>query len=124
MPKPYSMDFRERVAELYDEGYETAEVCEAMGCCPSWARRLMQRRRELGTIDPIKPKRPDQRAYDDADERTIRELIAAKPDATLAEVVAALGKAAHVCTASRTLERLGLPRKKSRGTPASRTGPT
>ncbi len=124
MPKPYSTDFRERVAALYDQGYETAEVCDVMGCCPSWARRLMQRRRERGSLRPITPDRPDQRTYGDADERTIRGLIAATPDATLAEVVAALGKPAHACTASRTPGRLGLPRKKSRRGPPSGTGRT
>jgi transposase len=110
--------------ELYDQGHETAEVCEMMGCCPAWARRLKQRRRERGTLEPRKPKRPDQRTYDEADEQKIRQLIQQKPDATLAEVVAALGKPAHLCTASRTLERLGLPRKKSPAMPASRTGRT
>ncbi len=124
MPKPYSMDFRERVAALYDQGYETAEVCDAMGCCPSWARRLMQRRRERGGLRPIAPDRPDQRTYGDADERTIRGLIAATPDATPAEVVAAPGKPAHAGTASRTPGRLGLPRKKSPAAPASRAGRT
>lgn len=124
MAKPYSMDFRRRVMELYDQGHETAEVCAMMGCCPAWARRLKQRRGESGSIEPRQPKRPDQRTYDDADEQKIRQLIQEKPDATLAEVVEALGKPAHRCTASRTLERLGLPRKKSPVMPASRTGPT
>jgi transposase len=66
----------------------------------------------------------DQRSYDDADEQRIRELIRRKPDTTLAEVAEALGKPAHVSTVSRTLERLGLPRKKSPPMPPSRTART
>jgi len=112
MPRAYSDDFRGRIAALYDEGYETAEVCDVMGCCPAFARRLMQRRRATGSIAPLIPTRPDRRAYDDADEQTIRDLIRRQPDATLAEVVAALGKPVHLSTAGRTLARLGLPRKK------------
>lgn len=124
MAQAYSMDMRTRVMELYDEGLQTAEVVEAMGCSPSFARRLKQRRRESGSIEPKKPKRPDQRTYDDADEQTIRQLIKQRPDATLAEVVQALGKTAHICTASRTLDRLDLPRKKSQSTPVNRIGLT
>ena len=120
----YSMDFREAVARAYDECGSSAEVAEQFGCCASWVRRLIQRRRAGGTLAPVARRPPDRRGYGDADELRIRELIRAKPDATLAEVVAAVGKPAHPCTASRTLARLGLPRKKSRPTPPSRTGPT
>jgi transposase len=66
----------------------------------------------------------DQRAYDDADEAAIRNLIKRRPDATLAEVAAAIGKPACEATVCRTLQRLNLPRKKSRRAPPSRTGPT
>jgi transposase len=121
----YSMDFRRAVARAYDECDSSAEVAGQFGCCESWVRRLIQRRRETGSLEP-KPhgRTDDQRAYDDQDEQTIRQLIAKKPDATLAEVIEALGKDVHPATASRTLKRLGLPRKKSRTTPASRTAPT
>lgn len=66
----------------------------------------------------------DQRRYDDADEQAIRELIKRKPDATLAEVAEAMGKAVHPGTVSRTLTRLNLPRKKSPRTPPNKTGRT
>ena len=122
--KAYSMDFRQRVAALYEQGYETSEVVEAMGCSASWARRLKQRLRETGTLEPITPTRPDQRTYGDEDEQKIRELIAAKPDATLAEVADAIGKPASQSTVSRTLDRLELPRKKSPRTRPSGTAPT
>ena len=66
----------------------------------------------------------EQRTYGDADERKILDLIERQPDATLKGVAEALGKPAHQSTVSRTLTRLGLPRKKSPRTPASGTGPT
>jgi transposase len=88
-------------------------VAEQFGCCASWVRRLIQNRRERGTLEPLTTARhDDQRSYDDADERAIRELIQRKPDATLAEVAQAIGKAVHPGTVSRTLTRLNLPRKK------------
>jgi transposase len=121
----YSMDYREAVARAYDECGSSAEVAGQFGCSESWVRRLIQRRRERGTLEPgSSARRDDQRAYGDADEARIRELIRHKPDATLAEVAEALGKPAGQATVSRTLKRLGLPRKKSRRTPPSATGPT
>ena len=66
----------------------------------------------------------DQRTYGDADEARIRELIRARPDATLAEVAQALAKPASPATVSRTLKRLQLPRKKSPRTRPSRAGRT
>jgi transposase len=122
---PYMMDYRRAVAAAYDECGSSAEVAEQFGCSPSWVRRLVQHRRERGTLEPRSTARPDdQRTYTDADEATIRALIKEKPDATLAEVAAALGKPAAESTVSRALARLGLPRKKSRRTPPSSTGPT
>jgi transposase len=116
----YSMDFRRAVAAAYDDCGSSAEVAEEYGCSESWVRRLIQRRRETGSLEPFQHKLPDQRAYDDADEQKIRELIREKPDATLAEVAALMAKPVHLCTVSRTLDRLGLPRKKSPRTPPSR----
>lgn len=121
----YSMDYRRAVAAAYGGCGSSAEVAEQFGCSESWVRRLVQRRRESGTLQPKSTaRRTAPRAYGDEDERKIRELIRDRPDATLAEVVEAVGKAVHPATASRTLARLGLPRKKSPRTPASKAVPT
>jgi transposase len=121
----YSMDFRHAVARAYDDCDCSTEVAEQFGCSASWVRRLIQHRRERGTLEPRSTARKDdQRTYDDADEAAIRELIKTRPDATLLEVAEAIGKPAHAGTVSRTLGRLGLPRKKSPSTPPSRTGRT
>ena len=121
----YSMDFRRAAARAYDECGSSIEVAEQLGCSESWVRRLIQRQRERGTLEPQKTARhDDQRTYDDADEQEIRHLIQRKPDATLAEVAEAMGKPASPATISRTLDRLGLPRKKSASTPPSRTART
>ena len=121
----FSMDYRRSVARAYDEGDSSLEVAEQFGCSEAWVRRLIQHRRERGTLEPRTTARhDDQRSYDDADEQAIRELIKHKPDATLAEVAEAIGKPAHLCTVSRTLTRLNLPRKKSPRTPPSKIGRT
>ena len=121
----YSMDYRRAVARAYDECGSSIEVAEQFGCSASWVRRLIQRRREGGTLEPRQSaRRDDQRTYDDADEAKVRELIKARPDATLAEVAEALSKPASLATVSRTLARLDLPRKKSPRTPPSAIAPT
>ena len=121
----YSMDFRCAAARAYDECGSSIEVAEQLGCSASWVRRLIQHRRQRGTLAPRPTaRRGDQRTYDDADERAIRDLIRRQPDATLAEVAAALGRVAHPSTVSRTLTKLGLPREKSPRTPPSGAGRT
>jgi len=121
----YSMDIRQRVAQEYDECLSSKDVAEQYHCSESWVRKLIQNRRERGTLEPLTTARhDDQRSYDDADELAIRELIKNKPDATLAEVAEAIGKPAHAGTVSRTLKRMNLPRKKSPRTPPSKTAPT
>lgn len=121
----YSMDFRRAVALAHDECGSSIEVAEQFNCSESWVRRLIQQRRERGTLEPLTTARhDDQRSYDDADERAIRELIKHKPDATLAEVAEAMGKPVHPATVSRTLKRLNLPRKKSPLPPPSKIART
>ena len=69
----YSMDYRIAVARAYDECGSSKEVAEQFGCSESWVRRLIQQRRERGTLEPLSSARhDDQRIYDDADEQKIR----------------------------------------------------
>lgn len=121
---PYSMEFRVAVANAYDECGSSAEVAELFGCCESWVRRLIQRRRERGSLDPLPARRPDNAKLDDADARRLADLIARTPDLTLAELAAALGNKVSVPTVWRATQALGLPLKKRPCTPPSRTAPT
>ncbi len=122
---PYSMDYRRAVARAYDDCGSSTEVAETFGCSASWVRLLIQRRQSRGTLEPISSARQtSSRKYDLAYEVVIRALIRTRPDATLAEVAAALAKPAGAATVSRTLKRLNLPRKKSRPMPQSSTGLT
>lgn len=121
----YSIEFRERVVRAHQESGSSAEVAEMFGCSESWVRRMTQQLRDTGSLAVKSTARTDdQRAYDDQDEAAIRALIQRQPDATLAEVAAAIGKPACEGTVCRTLARLKLVRKKSRRTPPSASGPT
>lgn len=121
----YSMDYRIAVARSYDSGLSSAEVAEGHGCSESWVRRLLQQRRERGTLEPrSSARKTSSRICTGQDEQFIRQLLLEKPDMTLAEVAAALAKPIHPGTVSRTLKRMKLPRKKSPRTPASSSVPT
>lgn len=120
----YPMEFRLLVAAAYDECGSSIEVAEEYGCCESWVRRLVQRRRETGSLEPRTPKRTDRRKLDKDDLEQLRTLIAAKPDMTLAELAEALGDKASVPTVWRATQALDLPLKKKPSTRPSRTGRT
>ena len=122
---PYPMEFRIAAAAAYDECGSSIEVAELLGCSESWVRRLIQRRDASGgSLEPLKQRRPDNRKLDDSDLERLRRLIADKPDMTLGELAEALGHKASVPTVWRATQALGLPQKKKRCTPASRTAPT
>ena len=113
--RAYSMDLRQRVAAACDEGGDTrAEVAERFGVSESWVRRLLQRRRQSGSLAP-KPRGGGQPpAFDaEADER-LRRALEASPDATLKGLAAAAGVACSTSAVDRTLRRLKVTRKKTR----------
>src|SRR4051812_19777060 len=88
----YSMDLRERVAAACDEGGDTrAEVAERLGVSESWIRRLLQRRRETGSIAPRPHGGGRPPAFDVEGLERLRRAVADRPDATLAELRAAAG---------------------------------
>ena len=60
----------------------------------------------------------------DDDLEQLRRLLAERPDMTLGELATALGRRASESTLCRTLQRLGLPRKKSPSVPRSGTART
>jgi transposase len=118
------MEFRRAVARAYDECGSSIEVAEQFACSESWVRRLIQRRRETGSLEPLPPKLPDNSKLDERDLEELRRLIAAKPDMTLGELAEALEHKASVPTIWRATQALDLPLKKRPGMPPSRTGPT
>ena len=121
----YSTDLRRRVLAKHEQTGSSAQTAAHFDVSESWVRRLAQTFRATGSLEPrSSARRTSSRVYDAADEAAIRRLIADRPDVTLAEVAAHVGKPAGLATVHRTVTRLDLPRKKSRRTPPSGTGPT
>ena len=120
----YPAMVRRRIVQLYEQDCSTAEIAEVFGVCESGVRRVRQRLRERGTLEPL-PRTCGRRPMMTPDvERRIRNHVARQPDATREEIRSALGLTVSLQSISKWFKRLGLPLKKSRCTPPSRTGPT
>jgi transposase len=113
MPRAYSMDLRQRVIEAYDQGQTVAEVAKRFAVSPSFIEKLQQRRRESGTLEPKPHGGGRQPLLSPAHDESLRALLAAQPDTTLAELRAKLGIKVHLSTLWYRLRRLGLTFKKN-----------
>ena len=91
MPKPLSMDLRERIAKAVDSGLSRNAAAKQFLVAPSTVIKLMQARTRTGGL---KPKKIGgyAKAILAPHEETVKALVAETPDATLAELGAALRK--------------------------------
>jgi len=110
----YSLDLRKRVLRASDGGMSAAAVAARYDVSLAWVYRLVQRRRETGSIEPRKQTKFRGRALSSDQEVRLVALITARPDATLAELQHALPTRAALSTLWRTIDRLGLTVKKNR----------
>jgi len=110
---PYSKDLRERVVRAWDESGDAEEVATTFAVSRAWVHRLVQRRRETGSIAP-RPQTKFRSRVLAGQEARLAALIAARPDATLAELRDALPTTAALSTVWLEIGRLGLTVKKNR----------
>jgi len=123
--RAYSQDLRERVVRACDEGGRTrARVAELFDVSTSWVRRLLQRRRAIGSFAARPHAGGPAPKMDEARRGRLAVLVAEQPDATLEELRDRLGAPVHVSTICRALARLRLTVKKKSTGPRSRTAPT
>ena len=109
----YSMDLRTRVTHACDSGMPVAAVAARFAVSAAWVYRLLQRRRETGSIRPRPQTKFRGRALSSDEEVRLAFLITVQPDATLAELQRALPTRAALSTLWRTIDRLGLTVKKN-----------
>ena len=120
MATPYSQDLRDRVLAAYDRGMKTKRIAETFAVSPAWARRVKQVRRESGRTAPAPM---GGRRFQKIDPDTLAALVAAQPDATLAELRERLGTVRSISAVDAALKKLNLSFKERRSTRPSRTGP-
>ena len=110
---PYSMDLRKRVAKAWDSGVDADAVAAKYEVSRAWVHRLIQRRRETGSLAPRTQTKFRRRVLAGQEER-LAALIAARPDATLVEIRDALPTSAALSTLWRAIDQLNLTVKKNR----------
>jgi transposase len=113
MAAAYSIDLRERVAKAWDEIGDADEIAATFRVSRAWIHRLIQRRRETGSLAPRKQLKFRARVLAGQEAR-LAALISARPDATLAEIREALPTTAALSTLWLEIDRLGLTVKKNR----------
>ena len=121
MTSPYSMDLRERMVAGVEAGASCHTVAAQLSVSVSCVIKLMQRKRDDGTIEPRK--RQARPLALEAHYERIRALVAATPDMTIDELRAKLAEEGIVTSRSplgRCLIALGLTRKKRPATLPSR----
>lgn len=123
MPKPLSMDLRERLLAAVEAGQSRRAAGRQFAVSESCVIRLMKQYATQGTIAPRKfggHMRPALEPHYDR----IRALVAVTPDITIEELQKRLATEGIPISRSplgRCLLALGLARKKRPGTPPNRT---
>ena len=123
--RAYSIDLRERVVAACDRGDATrAQVAARFSVSVPWIRKLLRQRRQTGSIAPKPHGGGRAPAFDGEAAGRLREAVRADVDATPEELARKAGVSCGPSAVHRALDRLGITRKKSRGGPPSRTGPS
>lgn len=119
--KPYSMDLRERIMAACEAGTDSkAEVAKRFHVSVAWVKRLVQRKRESGSIAARPQCSGRKPIFAGANLERLKAAIQETPDATLQELLKKTGVVASIMAVQRALERLDCRRKKSPSTPASK----
>jgi transposase len=117
------MDLRERVAAAIDQGGSQRQVAKQFRVSLSFVTRLIQRRREAGTLAPKPHAGGRQLALDFRQRVRLARLISEQPDATLKELKQRGGFTCTPTTLWRTLRRFQLTFKKKSLHPRERQEP-
>ena len=113
MAAAYSMDLRMRVLKDSDAGLSSKELAGRYHVSRAWVDALKQRRRDTGAFAPLKPTNFRGRAWASEDMARLAALIAARPDAPLAELREALRTTAGLTTIWRALTQRDFTVKKN-----------
>lgn len=102
---------RERILHLYEQGKSTEEIATSLGYCVAAVRRVRQHFQERGTVEPQTHLCGRKTLLTPVRKSRLQALLDKRPDATLAELGAKLGR--PTSTIDLWLNRLGLSRKKN-----------
>jgi transposase len=104
---------RERIIALYEQGKSTVEIGEFCGFCVAAVRRVRQQFKLRGTVQPQTHRCGRKSLLTKGRQARLEKLVAAQPDATLAELGQRLDRPFGTSTVDLWLRRLGLSCKKN-----------
>ncbi|MGO9243343.1 MAG: helix-turn-helix domain-containing protein [Verrucomicrobiia bacterium] len=104
---------RQRVIQLYEQGKSTRDISEFVGFCVAAVRRVRQQFRQRGTLQPQTHLCGRKTLLTAKRKARLQQLVAAQPDATLAELGARLDRPFGTSTVDVWLRKLGLTYKKN-----------
>ena len=127
MPKPYSLDLRERVVRFVDEGHSRHAAAAHFRVSVSFVVNLVKAFRVRGSLAP-KPSGGRRHAKLEPHRAFLLEKVAEKADVTMPELAAELAAATCEKADPASLSRVAHPHrlslKKKLCGPASMIGPT
>lgn len=109
--KAIPLPVRERILYLYNQGKKTKEIASSLGYCVAAVRRVRQHFKLRGTIQPQTHQCGRKTLLTAQREKRLKELLARRPDATLAELGAQFKR--PTSTIDLWLNRMGLSCKKN-----------
>jgi transposase len=112
---------RKRILELYERGRSTREIAQFAGFCVAAVRRVRQRFRERHALEPRTYLCGRKTLLTAERKQRLQQLLAAQPDATLAELGAGLDRPFRTSTIDLWLQRLDWRFKKNSGRCRTRT---
>ena len=116
------VELRRRILRLYERGKTTREIADLLDYSEAAVRRVRQQFKERGSLEPRTHRCGRRALLTEERQRRLLELLAEKPDATLAELGAGLDRKFGTSTIDLWLRRLGWGYKKNGA--RGRTGPS
>lgn len=104
---------RKRILQLYEQGKSTREISEFLGFCVAAVRRVRQRFRQRGTLEPQTHLCGRKTLLTEERKERLRRLLSQQPDATLAELGACMDRPFRTSTVDLWLRQLGWRYKKN-----------
>ena len=120
----YPIELRRRVIKAVDNNIGTKkEIAETFSVSTSWIRKLLQRRRETGSIEPLPCTQGRKPAFRDHQLQELNDFVKRYPDATLEEIRESFADRVNcsIVAVHNALKRLEWRYKKNRYMPASKT---
>jgi transposase len=121
----YPIELRRRVLKAVDNNLGTQQkIADTFSVSAIWIRKLLQRRRETGSIEPLPRTQGRKPAFKGANLEQLNDFVEANPDATLEEIREYFSGTVDcsIVAIHNALKRLGWRYKKKRYEPVSKKG--